>query len=192
MYRQSYMKRRLVTLSAATFVVSLVALAWIMYPTTPLVVEHTFTETLDEAGLETLKRPTRIQAFRIKADLTNRPDDPHDYEVLSEAVPVPTTMAAKIVNLLITLKTFVGDPKVSCIPLYGVRLVFLRDDDRVDVFLCFECQLLLVAHNGVVTGGEGFGEIHGELLRAAKALFPKDREIQDLKTDWERLKSRFW
>lgn len=190
------MKRRTIVVVAASLMAALVVALWSVLSTptggfTPTgEIESTFADSVGgNEGIETLKNPTRVEAHRIK----HRGDDYSDYknyEVISEAVPVSNELATVLVRDLFTLKSFVGEPKKACMPNYGIRLSSLREDDRVEIYLCFDCALLLVVRNSSVVGGKDFGRIEENLLRVVKTLFPNDHEIQDLKTQWERAKAR--
>ena len=178
------MKRILVALAVAV----LAAALWVMFliPSREIRdIESIFADMLGgEGGIATLKAPDRVEAHRVKFDFATG-YDPHNYKVTSVAVPVSHEVVTGIVDALFRLKSYVGEGKKMCSPNYGVRLTFHRENDRVEVFLCFECDILLVVRNGSITGGENFDEIHDDLLRVVKALFPNDREIQDFKRPWE-------
>jgi hypothetical protein len=186
------MKRTMIGLTLVALAAVLVATLWMKFRARPCEIESSFADALDLDGRKTLNEPTRVEAYRLHADQTNLPLDPQDYEIISEAIAVPHDMATEVSDALVTLKTYVGGPKKACVPIYGVRLTFHRGEDRVDVFLCFECGILVVAQNGSLKGGNDFDGIRDDLLRAVKTLFPKDQEIQDLKTHWQKIKSRFW
>ncbi|HET7624870.1 MAG TPA: hypothetical protein VFM25_06345, partial [Verrucomicrobiae bacterium] len=76
-----------------------------------------------------------------------------------------------------------------CSPNYGVRIRFIRPGKKLDVYLCFGCEILLVRTP------DGWKEENFDLGRPAlvellKQLFPKDEEIKKLSTqkvDWKHI-----
>ncbi|HEX5447330.1 MAG TPA: hypothetical protein VFW87_26180, partial [Pirellulales bacterium] len=77
-------------------------------------------------------------------------------------------------------KSYLWETVKGCLPEYGACLTFFRTDHRVDVLVCFECNVLLVAFDGTLSGGEDFDAIRPVLVRAAKAAFPADAVLQGL------------
>ena len=144
-------------------------------------------------GLMTVAHPTKVEAFRlkenIKRDGTEFTDLNNNYEVTAGPVSVPETLATELSAVLILPQAYEREFHKACMPRYGVRLSFQRGSDHVDVYLCFECDMLLVTRNGLVTadrsspGGENFDPMTAILARAVKTLFPDDSEIQELKVD---------
>ncbi len=139
-------------------------------------------------GLLTVTHPTKVAAYRLKANLKNdgteytNPNS--NYEVIAGPISVPETVAAEVSAVLVSPRSYDWEGAKGCMPEYGVRLSFLRESDQVDVYLCFECQILSVSRNGPVTGGGNFDPMNAVLVRAAKTMFPNDSEIQKLKSGW--------
>lgn len=136
-----------------------------------------------DAALDTVAHASRVEAFRLgplPADVQWQDAAREDYPVTSGPVDVPAPAAAEIAAALISKDSYRWHSIKLCMPNYGVRLSFYREADRVDVFLCFECDILGIAHNGRATGGEDFDDVRPVFVRASKKLFPDDPEIQGL------------
>ena len=70
--------------------------------------------------------------------------------------------------------------KKACLPQPGVRLDFIRGDDRLSVLLCFECDMAMDFLNGSYVGGGDFDDVRPALVGAVRPLFPNDAKIQSL------------
>lgn len=189
--------RKKMWLTAACGVALLLFTAWALRPPTALRVEYrgggqrgvpvdkgeAVKQMFDgTAGIDTIRLAEKIEAYRIGSpDLsTGEEHRIADFPILSGPVRVSNAVASKVAAALLSPESYGWEWVKGCEPRYGVCLSFYRNRDRIDVFLCFECSLLLVSHNGVACGGEDFDYIHGSLARAAKALFPSDSVIQAL------------
>lgn len=136
-----------------------------------------------EPGLETVARPERVEACRlgqIPAGRTESGASVFDYPVISGPREVPPAISAPISAALLSPATYGWEFSKSCVPSYGVRLSFHHGDDRVDVLLCFECDVLLISRNGRTTGGEDFDSGRPIFVQAVKAIFPEDELIRRL------------
>lgn len=139
-------------------------------------------------GLAVVANPDRVEAFRLRPTPESAPRSPDAYDDLanfptaSGPVAVPAGAAATLSSSLISPRSYLwaGDLKSCGAPTPGVRLSFLPGVDRVDVLLCFRCEILLVYRGGHLTGGKDFDPIQGALARSVKALFPDDPAIQAL------------
>lgn len=134
------------------------------------------------SGIETVKHPDRVDVFRIgppspRGRKEGRIDD---YPILAGPISVPQDMQAGLSNSLLSPDSYVWETLKGCLPEFGVCLSFYRKAERVDVFLCFECDILMISHNGLASGGEDFDHIHPALVRVAKQLFADDHVIQAL------------
>ncbi len=98
-------------------------------------------------------------------------------------INVPDDEVSKLRAVLLDESTYGWEYAKGCIPDYGVRIQFQHDSDEVDVLLCFECNILLVYHNGKAVGGEDFDDGRPQLVEIAKAVFPDDEVIQSLKPE---------
>jgi len=64
-----------------------------------------------------------------------------------------------------------------------MRLSFVNKSGRVDILLCFECDVLLVGRDGHFISGEDFDCSRAVFVRAAKEAFPNDDLMQQLDED---------
>ncbi len=96
-------------------------------------------------------------------------------------INVPDEEVSKLRAVLLDESTYGWDYAKGCIPDYGVRIQFQHKTDNVDILLCFECDILLVYHNGKVVGGEDFDDGRAQFVAIVKTLFPDDQAIQSLK-----------
>ena len=134
-----------------------------------------------DAGLATVARPEWVEAYRIGPPRpATRSQEVNDYPIIAGPGRIATENANELSAALTSPKSYVWETAKGCEPEYGVCLSFFRGDNRVDVLLCFECNILLVAWNGSVTGGEDFDPVRPVLVRAVKAGFPADDVIQTL------------
>ncbi|MGC1272412.1 MAG: hypothetical protein WBC44_01800 [Planctomycetaceae bacterium] len=135
-------------------------------------------------GLKTLTEPDKVEAYRLRPlpqDKQGRRTPLKEFQILSGPVTVPKESAKNVARSLLSYDSYEWDSAKGCLPIYGVRLSFARGDDRVDVLLCFQCDVLLVYRNGKITGGEDFDAIRPVLVRTVKPLFPDDEVVQGLK-----------
>jgi hypothetical protein len=63
----------------------------------------------------------------------------------------------------------------------GFVLGFTREKQEVDVFLCFECDILIVQVGESFKAQADFDPSHNELLRVIKTLYPNDDKVQALR-----------
>jgi hypothetical protein len=140
-------------------------------------------------SLEIVQRPERVEASRLKADFEEPLETKKDlanYPTIGMAIDVPTDIASRVGAKLSARESYLWNAAKACIPQYGVRMSFFRGNERVDVLFCFECDILVVFHNGRLTGGGSFDYAHNALLDDVKRLFPDDAAIQALKASHDR------
>jgi hypothetical protein len=125
-------------------------------------------------GFAVLQGAERIEAFRLNHPRGQEPT------VTEGPVPVTRPIAPQLVSLLSAHDAYGWNSWPGCIPLWGVRLSFYRGADRIDVLLCFQCNLLSVSLNGTKIGDGNFRPMRPHLVRAIKALFPNDQALQEL------------
>ena len=130
-----------------------------------------------DAGFAVLQKPERIEAFRV-----SDPRRSNEPIVTEGPVAVTGSVAQELVSVLSSHQPYGWDYAKGCVPEWGARLSFYRGTDRVDILLCFQCDLLMVSLNGTQTTGdvEDFDPIRPQLVRAVKAIFPNDPELQAL------------
>lgn len=125
-------------------------------------------------GFAVLKNPERIEAFRLSHVAGEEP------VVTAGPIKVEQPTSQQIVSLLSADKSFDWNLGKGCIPIWGVRLSFYRGTDRLDVLLCFQCDILGVSLNGKELKFEDFDPVHAQLVKIVKVIFPDDPEIQKL------------
>lgn len=103
--------------------------------------------------------------------------EPEDYFVKSgEPVLVSTNLASQLSALLLDTNTLSGGAK-RCGPEPGVVVTFSQGTRSVDLFFCFECEILVVNN---MNEQYDFDPGCPAILKIMKKIFPKDREIQSL------------
>jgi len=133
-------------------------------------------------ALKIVTGPERVIAERIAPPESEKPGERKlaDYRATSKPITVPNDMSQQLGAALASPDSYRWKTTKGCIPRYGVRLSFSKGADRIDVYICFSCNILLVAQNGVTKGGEDFDDARPVFVRAAKKLFPDDMVIQQL------------
>jgi hypothetical protein len=135
------------------------------------------------AGLLTLNHPDGVAAYRI-----DKPADRNKWEGATlPDFPItggPFSVSKPDVETLLTTlqdrDSYIWNSKKACTPLPGVRLDFIRGDDRLSVLICFECDMIINYLNGKCVGRGNTDKVRPTLLRIAKSLFPDDATIQSL------------
>jgi hypothetical protein len=141
-----------------------------------------------ESGTEIVRHPDKVEAYRIdefhSSPTKNRIEN---YQVLSGPVRVPSALASELATAILSSESYIWeDLALSCTPRYGVCLSYFRGNNRVDIFICFECTVLLVSRDGNISGGKGFDPMQPTLVRAVKTLFPSDQVIQAIEEKQRR------
>jgi hypothetical protein len=136
-----------------------------------------------DESLAVVAHPTRVEAYwlgshsegvdSLKATLS-------DYPITFVPVKVPAAVGADLARVLTSAESDNWDSYKGCRPRPGVAVSFHRPSGRIDVLLCFECNILLVARDASIIGDEDFDDIRPILMRSIKPLFPKDAVVQSL------------
>lgn len=134
-------------------------------------------------GLLTFNHADRIAAYRI-----DKPADRDkwsgaglaDFPIVSGPISVSKSDAETLIATLQDRDSYVWNNPKACIPLPGVRLDFIRGDDRLSVLICFECDMIMNHLNGMPVGAGHTDNVRPTLLRVAQSLFPDDATIQSL------------
>jgi hypothetical protein len=147
-------------------------------PVTPQVIRTVF------GGQETydvFKAAQKVSACRLEVKKETLESHSGDYEYLEGAfVELSSEQTAQVRKILESPDSYEFDLRKACTPLYGVRLRFEGESNRVDVDLCFSCDILLVSRDGKPMEGGNFDPIRPNLVALCKKLFPNDKEIQQL------------
>jgi hypothetical protein len=135
------------------------------------------------ANLAIVARPERVEAYRVGPLPEGVDRDAamlSDYLVVAGPIELPKEIAGEASAALVSPGTYMWDAAKACVPVYGVKLSFIRGSERVDVLVCYECLILRVGRDGQAVGGGNFDYGEAALIKAAKAAFPGDAEIQAL------------
>ncbi len=137
-------------------------------------------------NMSIVRDATRVEAYRVTPPSGSNPMEdytsPLDYEVVTEPVAVPAEMAREMSRALLLPATYSWDSAKACGgPVYGVKLSFFQDSERVEVYFCFQCSMLAVVSDDRVLGGEDFDNAEALFISAVKKLFPEDAEIQAIR-----------
>jgi hypothetical protein len=123
--------------------------------------------------------PSSVKAWRTIGSMEPDTGSYSNYfQKFGQAVLVSTNLAKRLSKVLLAEKSYFrsDDIKKACAPTPGVVLTFSNGKDEVNVFFCFECNILVV--QGM---RNDFDPSRAKLLRIMKQIFPKDAQIQSLK-----------
>ncbi|MBI3856309.1 MAG: hypothetical protein HY293_11525 [Planctomycetes bacterium] len=133
-------------------------------------------------NLEVLKKPERVEAFRLRRPKTKEEDSPlyNKWPVALGPVAVDAKTAAQLSALLLDEQTFNDwDEAKGCIPTPGLMLRF-SDSRQIDLAFCFECNIMFTYRGSAVLGGANFDRSHDLLLGHFISLFPADVDLPRL------------
>ena len=102
-----------------------------------------------------------------------------DYVILNGPVPVKESISTAIASLL-KKDIYKWNMAKGCEPIPGVAVEYTKGANKVLIFFCFECDILLTYLNGNRVSGEDFDRAHSSLAVLIKKIFPNDSEIQKL------------
>ena len=143
-------------------------------------------KALGEKGVAIVQKATKVEAFRISPKRTDKKGDKYigGYPILDTAKELDKNFAAKFAKVLLSDKVYAGDSERCYEP--GVAFRLWQDKNAVEVIICFRCTNFEVHVMGAERGEEldlhGFGPGLEPFLALAKEAFPKDNEIQGLKS----------
>jgi hypothetical protein len=137
------------------------------------------------AGWSILTDADRVEAYRI-GQLSDRSSEAfskvqiEDFPILNGPVAVPAKHIDSLKHTFRNYETYNWEFAKGCIPSPGVRIDFIRGDQRLSVLLCFECDILSSFIDGKHVSGEDFDNARPTLVRVVRSLFPDDPKIQSL------------
>jgi len=154
-----------------------------------------------EAAAWAVADPEKVSVYLIDQDKLEQwdyqdiPLDDPGLLVRFGPVAVESETGAEISRILRRPSSY-GSLLKSCLPQPGVGVRFVRGSETVDVLFCFECNILLVYHDGTFVSAHDFDVVAGQLARIVKQVFPNDAKIaaleegQDVPYVWTLLNNR--
>jgi hypothetical protein len=149
-------------------------------------------KALGEPTVGILKGATKVEAFRIKPEKTDKEGVKTigGYPITATAKEQGKDFAGKLRDVLFRDATYEGRAAKCFEPGVAFR-IWTDKKEWVDVVICFSCtNLEVTAHDakGKEVGDDGFGAFGGTkswtaLVKLAKEAFPDDKAIQALKED---------
>ena len=137
-------------------------------------------------NIQVIATPDGVQAWQTVGfiERTNElahPEGLEFYQKGGEPVNVPKALAERLSSRLLSFTSYEYDPEgeKACIPMPGFALSFIRGNQTVDVFLCFECDMLNVESGAFKSWGD-FDPAHNDLLQSIKLIFPRDSRVQSI------------
>jgi len=140
-------------------------------------------------NLQVVQAPEKVQIWKtagflnIREGFDGQPDMNAFYKKGGEPMIVPDSLVKSFSERLSNASSYYYDPtsEKTCMPMPGFVLGFMRGKREVDVFLCFECDVLMVQVGENFKAQADFDPSHNELLRLVKVLYPNDDRVQALR-----------
>jgi len=135
-----------------------------------------------DANMRIVAAPDRVQAWRsvgfMKERERSEPAPGDYYQKAGEGTTVPGPIAKQLSRSLLDPATYWFHPgsAKNCAPTPGFILSFTKGGQTLDVFLCFQCDIIQFQPGG---GGD-FDPSHKQLIRLMKLVFPQDSTVQML------------
>ncbi len=133
-----------------------------------------------------IANPISVKAWRtvgsLKTKSLRRKDD--YYLKSGEAILVSTDLAKQLSKVLLNEHSYGGGK--LCAPAPVVVVTFSNGKKDVNIYFCFECDILVVTTDGKSASDRfhlsqgAFDPSRTKLLRIVKKIFPKDPQIQSL------------
>jgi hypothetical protein len=137
---------------------------------------------------EVVRSPGKVLIWKtagflnVHDGLDGQPDMKAYYRKGGEPLVVPDSLAKSFSELLSKSSSYYYDTtsSKSCAPMPGFVLGFMHGKREVDVFLCFECDILMVQVEENYKEAD-FDPSHNNLLQLVKALYPGDQKVQAIR-----------
>lgn len=142
----------------------------------------------NEEGLEDFRASTKVEAFRLKRWDPNSGDDNSDAEkpkigpkvILSGPLELKPELAKEFLALLLDPASY--RKRINeCEPDPGIAIRYVHDESIWDVFLCLECDVVIVYRNDKLVASTEFQPAHDKFVGLMKELYPDDKAIQNIK-----------
>jgi hypothetical protein len=127
---------------------------------------------------EALRKPSEVVAFRLARN-TFEEAALEDYKITAGPIQLSPSLAAAFAHSVTEAADCNGYPN-KCEPDFGVRLEFVRNAKRVNVLLCYNCDILQVYSEGKFHQWRYFNAFRPQLVKLVKEVFPDDEAIQKL------------
>src|SRR5262249_17815317 len=148
----------------------------------PIPAPKDFVEKLvgGKEAYQTIALPEKAEAWLLAPNDDSSGGDRLVKRDRAGPLPLKPEAAKAFSDALLDFKSYVwnGGNK-HCIVNYGARLRFTRGKNVVDVWLCFECDMLSFRHDGDEPITD-FDPAHNALVKALQIVFPKDKVVQGL------------
>lgn len=98
------------------------------------------------SALELVSQADRVEAFRLdqKPSRGRVIHEIADYITeIGGPVAVDSVSASELSSILTADRSYQWDLYKPCLPTPGVKLRFARERDHVDMYLCFQCRILM-------------------------------------------------
>lgn len=122
-----------------------------------------------EKAKEVISKYEKVEIFRLADD--------SEKKVISEGIALSAEKSKVLSKLLTDYKTYVWDDGNKCIPEWGIMFTFYKGNDKVEIMLCLDCNIIKFVNGDE----EEVNPIRVELLAIIKPMFPNDKKIQGLK-----------
>jgi len=138
-------------------------------------------------NLQIVGAADKVRVWKTEGFLNRQSDSQPEqrafYRKGGEPKTVPSELAKSLIEKFSNRSSYYGDTGSSkaCMPMPGFVVAFIRAEGEVDIFLCFECDILAVQVGENYKAQADFDPSHNELLRVIKALYPNDDKVQSLR-----------
>ena len=124
-------------------------------------------------GISALNHADRIEAYRVEvpADRNTSSNALEDFPIIKGPMPILQSDADTLLAILQDRNSYVRDVKKGCLFVPEVRLDFIRDNDRLSVLLCFQCDMIVSYLNGKLIGGRNTEKVRPTLVKIAALDF---------------------
>jgi hypothetical protein len=130
--------------------------------------------------IEILTGVERVETFRIKGKLGG------GFDELAKGPVWKDEKAKAVAAIFLDEKSYEWEQKKLCDPQPGVMFKLFKGDERIEVLLCFECdivQFIALDAKGqkIASAINDFDPARPKLVKLTKEALPDDKVIQGLK-----------
>jgi hypothetical protein len=134
----------------------------------------------DPNGLDLIHEATTVYAQRMRQKRHHENQDPRpSYDPEGGSVAVDAAISAQLKALLTAPESYEWDSVKGCATDFGIKLTFVRDDDRIDIWLCLTCAIMFIVRTDGSASGANFDPSEDEMIAIVKRLFPNDPQIAE-------------